>query len=742
MKNRINILCMSLILASCTGSVQRAGNVVTITAGAETKTYVRLEPVTESIIRVSAFPSKDGFSTRPSLMRSPKAPEPPAFDVTTDNTCMTLTTAALAVAVDLSTGAVTFSDAQGNLLLAEPQGGGKSFTPIEVEGDRGYTVRQVFESPQDEAFYGLGQHQSDEFNYKGKNEELFQYNTKVSVPFIVSTKNYGLLWDNNSFSRFGDPRPYTNLDVLELEDSDGAAGALTATYASKDGSKIYLSRRESILEYEDLETVKRFPEGIPFFNTKITWNGTMTAKESGVHRFSLYYAGYTKVFVNEEEVVSERWRTAWNPNTYKFEVEMEAGDKVPLRVEWIPDGGVSYIALKLHTPVDPSLQTRQSWWSEMGDMIDYYFVYGASADSVISGYRTLTGKAPVMPKWAMGFWQSRERYKTQHELIDALAQYRQRRIPIDNIVQDWSYWPVDAWGSHEFDVARFPDPKAMVDSVHAMDARIMISVWPKFYHTTDHFKEFDSKGWMYRKAVEDSVRDWIAPGYIGSFYDAYSASARQLFWDQMNEHLFSLGMDAWWMDASEPDIVSNSSLDVRKQLSTPTALGSSTRYLNAYALENAMAIYDGQRATAPDQRVFLLTRSGFPGLQRYSTATWSGDIGTCWEDMKSQIAAGLNFALSGIPYWTMDIGGFCVQRRFETAAEGSADRDEWRELQMRWHQFGAFCPLFRSHGQVSLPRDIQYRSRGPSGLRKYGVVQQSALQTNAVYLYDGRPYLV
>jgi alpha-D-xyloside xylohydrolase len=304
-----------------------------------------------------------------------------------------------------------------------------------------------------------------------------------------------------------------------------------------------------------------------------------------------------------------------------------------------------------------------------------------------------------MPKWAMGYWQSRERYKSQGELIDVVKEYRKRNIPLDNIVLDWSYWPVQSWGSHEFDPKFFPDPAGMVDEVHKLHAKIMISVWPKFYITTDHYKEFDKKGWMYRQAVKDSIRDWIGRGYIGSFYDPYSQGARDLFWEQIREHLYTKGFDAWWMDASEPDIESNASIAYRKLLSTPTALGPSTKYFNTYALMNAMAIYEGQRGVDPNKRVFLLTRSGFSGLQRYSTATWSGDIGTRWEDLKAQIPAGLNFAVSGIPYWTMDIGGFCVENRYAGAKEGSEDLEEWRELNTRWYQFGSFCPLFRSHGQ-------------------------------------------
>lgn len=660
---------------------------------------IRLQVINDDVIRVTATPSNK-FSERKSLITVFPSTQKEGWSVDEKEGNVFLKTATTIANVSLSTGEVIFTDLKGNVLLAENKGGGKSFKDIEVESKKAYTMSQVFESPDDESFYGLGQHQADEFNYKGKNEVLYQYNTKVSVPFIISSKNYGILWDNYSLTKYGDFRDYANLDSFKLYNKDGKEGGLTATYlVNGDAKQVFVERDETKIDYENLETVNNFPKNFPFNNSKIIWEGEVEAKESGVHRFILYYAGYTKVYINDEEVVPERWRTAWNPNSYKFIYNFEAGKKYKIRLDWQPDGGISYVSLKFLSPRADQEQNKLSLWSEMGDEIDYYFIRGNNMDDVIKGYRQVTGKSQIMPKWAMGFWQSRERYKTQDELLSAVKEYRKRNIPLDNIVLDWSYWPQNAWGSHDFDLARFPDAKGMIDSVHAMDAHIMISVWPKFYYTTDNYKAFDKEGWMYRRAVQDSIKDWIAAGYIGSFYDAYSEGARKLFWKQMSEKLYSKGIDAWWMDASEPDILSNASMQYRKELSTPTALGSSTEYFNAYALVNAMAIYDGQRGENPDSRVFLLTRSGFAGLQRYSTATWSGDIGTRWEDMKSQISAGLNFAMSGIPYWTMDIGGFCVEKRYEQAKEGSEDLKEWRELNTRWFQFGAFCPLFRSHGQ-------------------------------------------
>lgn len=702
------------------------GVVVQVQKGAKCgPKQVRLKVVSDKIIRVSAI-SDGPFDASPSLIAQQHATGS-RFFVSEDSKSVKIKTAQLTVMVSKESGSVTFADTDGKVIL-KGEKNGTTFSPMNVDGVKGYTIRQLFESPDNEAFYGLGQHQSDEFNYKGKNEVLFQYNTKVSVPFIQSNRGYGILWDSYSLTKFGDPRDYSNLNMFKLYTKEGRAGSLTAEYYTADDmSKPALVRNESEIDYENLTTVKKFPENFPFHSSKIVWSGKIEPAESGLYKFNLYYAGYTKVFIDDKEVVAERWRTAWNPNTYKFDLNLVKGKKYNIRLEWKPDGGISYISFKALSPVNPKQQGNLSLWSEMADQVDYYFIKGKDADEVVKGYRYVTGKSPIMPKWAMGFWQSRERYKTADELLDVIKEYRKRNIPLDNIVLDWSYWPEDAWGSHEFDVNRFQNPKAMVDEVHKNNAHIMISVWPKFYVTTQHYKEFDKNGWMYQQSVKDSVRDWIGKGYIGSFYDAYSKGARKLFWEQMEEHIYSKGFDAWWMDASEPDVVSNNSLEYRKKLSGPTAMGPSTKYLNTYALMNAMAIYNGQRSADTNKRVFLLTRSGFAGLQRYSTAVWSGDIGTRWEDMKSQISAGLNFAVSGIPYWTMDIGGFCVERRYEAAKEGSEDLNEWRELNTRWFQFGAFCPLFRIHGQYPF-REI------------YNLAQEGTPAYNSMIYYDELRY--
>ena len=686
--------------------------------------HIRLEAVTDRIIRVRAT-AEDQFPKKQSLIIIPQTTSRKVRGhVATEGDAVTLTTKTLKAFINRNTGRITFCDNTGKQLLKEAERGTR-MEPFHVPEREigvaqrtlshtelnGWSWQLVFDSPNDEAFYGLGQHQSGDMNYKGKNEDLFQYNTKVSTPFVISNRGYGILWDSYSYCRFGKADEYCQLgDVFHIYNKEGKAGTLTGTYAERGGRTI--TRDEDSICFENSETIVNLPRGARLQGATVTYEGTIEAPQTSNYHFILYYAGYIRVLMDGQEVVSERWRTAWNPNAWKFDVPMTQGRKVSLKIEWQPDGGTSYCGLRVARPTSDEHQNRLSIWSEMSRDMDYYFIAGDDMDQVISGYRTLTGKAPILPKWALGFWQSRERYKTQDELVSTLQEFRTRQIPIDNIVQDWSYWEENQWGSHDFDHSRYPDPQKMLDDVHALHGRFMISVWPKFYVNTDNYKALDQNGWMYHQAIKDNILDWIGRGYLGSFYDAYDPDARKMFWQQMDDHLYTKynkGIDAWWMDASEPNVRDCTPMWYRKALCGPTALGTSTEYFNAYAIVNADAIYNGQRNVNPNQRVFLLTRSGFAGEQRYSTATWSGDIGTRWEDMRAQMTAGLNYQMAGLPFWGMDIGGFCVENRyvaaqqlFDRTGQENEDLKEWRELQTRWHQFGCFVPLYRTHGQWPL----------------------------------------
>ena len=642
---------------------------------------VRLQVVSPEIVRVSVSP--DGkFQDRKSLMVLPQKGTG-EFSVTKGTEVVSVETSALKVQVNKADGTVNFFRADGTPLAVD---GRAAFEPIEVEGKKAWSTTVSYASTDDEAFYGLGQQQAGEFDHKGLREELYQYNTKISVPVVVSNKGYGVLFDAYSLSRWGSAQAYKQLgEVFDLQ--------LTGTYIPREGEAVV--QPEDSLFYENEWAIKNLPQ-VPLMGAQVKYDGTITARETGDYHFIQYYAGFQRTVVGGQEVMSRRWRPAWNPNSYKFTVHLEKGVPTPLHVDWEPDGGVSYIGLRVAPLETPEQESRLTFWSEYEPMADYYFMAGDNYDGVIRDYRQLTGKAPVMPKWALGFWQSRERYSTQEDLVGTLAEFRRRHIPVDNIVQDWHYWLEDQWGSHEFDPERYPDPEKMLDDVHEMGARFMISVWPKFYTNTKHYQELKKAGYAYTHAEDDGLVDWL--DHKQSFYDAYAPGGRKMFWRQMDETLYSRygrKIDAWWMDASEPNLRDCLPLDYMKWLLTPNALGSSTEYLNAYALVNAQAIYEGQRSVDPDKRVFLLTRNGFGGLQRYSTASWSGDIGTSWTDMRMQMAAGLNYSMSGIPFWGMDIGGFSVMSKFYDPSNAA----EWQELQTRWHQFGTFVPLFRTHGQ-------------------------------------------
>ena len=804
------------LLASCANSdVQQSGQQVTVKVEQGDAKLVRLEVMGEKIIRVSAT-AEQKFADKPSLIIVPQHEATP-YEMLTKGDTVQVKTAAVIANVLKSTGRVWFTDAEGKLILEEQAEQGKTFTPYQCEQTiwtrneqgpaeqanptkyTGWSTRVVFESPEDEAFYGLGQHQADDWNYKGKNEELFQYNTKVSIPFIVSSRNYGVLVDSYSLMRFGNPNDYSQLyQLFTLIDKEGKEGALTGTYSSPDQET--LVRREDSIYFENLKSAKN----LPAFNlgrATVTYEGEIVPKETGEYCFSHYYSGYQKVYINDQNVYTEDvmglsgsttqynpsnlsnpsntkhdqtiWRTAWNPNARKFAVNLEAGKHYKFRLEWIPDGGEAYCGLRALAPVSQEEQQKLSFWSEMAQQLDYYFIAGQNADEVVKGYRTLTGKAQVMPKWLLGYWQSRERYKTQDEIVDALNGFRERHLPIDNIVMDWNYWTPDEWGAFTFDSTRFTDPKKMIDDIHAQNAKIMISCWPKYYLTVDNMKELDEKGYIYQQSIKDSLYDWL--GYKYAFYDAYDLEARQIFWRQLYEKLGTIGMDAWWMDASEPNVRDCTDLAYRKLLCGPTALGSSDEYFNAYSIVNAEAIYDGQRGyetaverqgikfddsqalqakakwnqqgydnddnfSPENKRVFLLTRNGFAGEQRFSTATWSGDIGTRWEDMKTQITAGLNFSISGVPFWSQDIGGFSVEKRYEFAqrmfdqtGRENEDLKDWRELNARWHEWGVFTPMYRSHGQFPF--------REPWNIAPENHPAYKALQATLDLRYRMMPYL-
>ena len=359
-----------------------------------------------------------------------------------------------------------------------------------------------------------------------------------------------------------------------------------------------------------------------------------------------------------------------------------------------------------------------SFESQVGDCADYYFMYGANADGVIACMRNLTGQAPMFPYWTFGYWQSKERYKSQDEIVGVVKKYREIGVPLDGIIQDWQYWGDNYhWNAMEFLNPAFPEPRKMINDIHNMNAHIIISCWESFGSKTKQFEIMDKKGMLlnFKTWPPSSEDKWppdpAKPSGVKP-YDVYNPEARDIYWDFMNRGIFSLGMDGWWLDSTEPD-----HLDIKEEdFDNKTYLGSFRKVRNAYPLIAVGGVSDHQRQTSTDKRVFILTRSAFAGQQRYGANSWSGDVVSDWNVLRNQISGGLNFSLCGIPYWNCDIGGF-----FPSRFSGGVQNVAYRELYVRWLQFAAFTPMMRSHG-TDTPREIW--NFGEKGSWEYNTIEK------------------
>ncbi|HKF03366.1 MAG TPA: glycoside hydrolase family 31 protein [Candidatus Sulfotelmatobacter sp.] len=520
-------------------SVQQQADGVLFSMGTGT---LKLQVCSDSIVRV-LYSATASFPKRPDYVIIKESWPATKFDVQNTDDAVVLITSQLKITVTRKDGAITYADANGNALVQEAS---RKLIPEKVNGEDTYRAESfvnVYGSH--EGLYGLGQHQSGVWNYRGESVDIAQDNSNISVPLMVSSKGYGIFWNSTSRSRFN-------------------------------------------------------------------------------NRFANYL----------------------------------------------------YIS------------------SEVADVIDYYFLYGPGLDKVIAEYRDLTGQAPLFGKWAYGFWQCKNRYKSQDEILGVAKKYRDLHIPVDNIVQDWFWW--NRKGEFVFN-KNYPDPKGMIDQLHNENFHLMISIWPFFEPGSKNYDYMQSKGWFVDKFK------FAKPPYhtdAMAVYDATSPEARKYYWDEVNKGLFSIGADAWWMDTTEPETEGQ---EDNILLNHKLAAGSGNRFVNVYPLLDTQAVYQGQRSASDKKRVFILSRSAFAGSQRNAVTAWSGDINSDWFSFRRQIPAGLNFSLSGIPYWTTDIGGFVF---------GSPTDPAFRELFVRWFQYATFNPVLRVHG-TRKPDENELWSYGP-----------------------------
>ena len=354
--------------------------------------------------------------------------------------------------------------------------------------------------------------------------------------------------------------------------------------------------------------------------------------------------------------------------------------------------------------------------SEVAEQMDYYFIYGPNFDRIIGAYRELTGAAPLFGKWAYGYWQCKNRYDSQAEILGVAKRYRSEHIPVDNIVQDWFWWNTmgePVWNKN------YPDPKAMVAELHKENLHLMVSVWPFFRPGSPVYDDMAAKGFFIDKT---RVTGFHPAGM--ALYDAFNPEARKYYWNLMNDALFKIGVDAWWLDTTEPETEGREeSVLLHNKVRVDGAAESGARYANLFPLMTTAAVYQGQRAASDQKRAFILSRSAFAGSQRNAAAVWSGDVNPNWETLRRQIPAGLNYSLSGLPYWTTDIGGFVV---------ADPQSPAYRELYARWFEFGAFCPIFRAHGT---------RTTNQNEIWSYGPQMRAILERYDRLRYRLLPYI-
>jgi len=613
---------MSVFVAVCAMAFAAAGGnqaVIKVAGG-----VVRLSFLDENAVRVEYATGLN--DTLPEWVYVPEdMPRDVVRTVGVDDGRVAVTAGGVEVYVDTADATVAVADARGRMVLREA---GMMLTAA------GGSLS--WRNSGDEHLYGLGQFQDGFTDIKGLSRRLTQVNTQIAIPFVLSNKGYGVLWNNYGLTEFN---PCELFVALRRGDQAGEAHEVDVT--TTEGASKEVRRGNSFAGYIDI------PEDGDY--AVLMDVGSKMARR---HNLSI-----------DGNVVMEQ-QNMWLPPTsstivrlrkgrHELSAELEMGDRPTVGVRKV-DGSTTLC-------------------SPMPRKVDFT-VFTGTPDEIVASYRSATGRCPMMPQWALGYIHCRERFHTQDELLGTAAEFRKRGIPVDVMVQDWQYWGRHGWNSMQFDEELYPDVKAMVDSLHGMNMRLMLSVWSKIDPNSQVGQEAKERGYYI------AGTEWI---------DFFNADASRFYWENFSSRLLKpYGIDAWWQDATEPE---NDDLAGRRVMAGRYA---GELFRNVYPLLVNKTVYEGCRRDMPGKRTMILTRSGFPGIQRYGAAMWTGDVGNDWETFRRQIASGLSMAASGMPWWTYDAGGF-----FRPGDQYS--NGDYIERMIRWIQAGTFMPLMRVHGFMS-----------------------------------------
>ena len=645
----IFILLITVLSAICQGQVvkgykQITGRViVTLTEGT-----LSICPLTDDVVRIKFF--KGTEESAPELIFTSSIPTP-GFHVSNSPSKLDIIGKNIVVRLDKQNGKLSFVDHSGKTFLSE-KADTRKLVPDSVMGEPCFVAEQSFDSPNDEYLFGLGQFQDGYYNVRNVTRKLIQVNSQISIPFIYSSRGYGILWHQYGLTWFNPADNSIPLTKSIATSSQAQEVEVTTTSGTQK-----VSRQQSL--YAGHFTIERDGEYSMMLDL-----GDMDSRHLLV--------------IDDSACIDQS--NVWLPSSVSALVKLKAGVH-----------NVQVVCRSSNTPKLTWKLTddKTTFRSPNAKLLDYVVFYGPAADSVIASYRNLSGNVPMLPRWAYGFWQCRERYTSGAQLVETVKEFRKRKIPLDVIVQDWQYWGKNGWGVPQFDTTNYSNPSGFIRELHDLNAHFNISIWSNPDRNSAIGKEYVSKN-LY---MPDSK--WL---------DYFNPLTRESYWNTLNKNLFAYGVDSWWMDATEPE---NDALHGQK-----TYLGPGDFYRLTYPLFVSRAVYEGQRETTSDKRVCILTRSAFAGQQRYATINWSGDIGGNWDTYKRQIVAGLDYTITGMPYWTTDIGGF-----FRPGHSQYTD-GKYQELLTRWYQWGAFNPIFRIHGYQSETEPWKYGQQVEDNMRK------------------------
>ena len=557
-------------------------------------------------------------------------------------------------------------DAQRQVLTVSDKTGKAVFraTGHQMEGSQ---ATLVIPSPKDECLFGLGQFQDGYANVRGLQRRLTQVNTQISIPMLLSSKGYGVLWNNYGLVDFNPSDQQVRLlpDTTHMRRQTSEVVNVTST----EGGRREVRQRNMFQATIDLTE-----DG--------DYSLLLDVGQKMARRHNLTIDGQTVI----------EMQNTWLPPTASTIVPLKAGRHTLTAELSRGDNPVVY-----YQKVKDQTVLR----SPVATAVDYTVFIG-SADEIIASYRELTGEAPLMPRWALGYIHCRERYHSSEEILQTANRFDQEHLPVDVLVQDWQYWGKYGWNAMRFDEDHYPDPKALTDSLHRMGKRLMLSVWSKIDKNSEVGRQMGADNYYIPGT------DWI---------DFFNPQAAASYWQNFSQRLVPLGIDAWWQDATEPE---NDDLAGRRVNNGKWA-GELVR--NVYPLLVNKTVYEGLRRDAPGRRPMILTRCGFPGIQRYGSAMWSGDVGNDWETLRRQIVAGLGMQAAGIPWWTYDAGGFF--------RPGNQYNDQaYIERMLRWIEISVYLPLMRVHGYMSNTEPWNY-----------GAEAQRIIATNLKRRYELLPYI-